>query len=107
MTISTNALHDWVQKAAHGDELVYHKSGQTRNEKLFGAARKLSEGGLVFLFQRRAKVGFDHVLRRTLPSAHDTLDWVSRSVSIRGKWQPRLAPVNVFAAEAPEQGEAR
>lgn len=105
MTISVAALHDWAQKADHGDELVYRKSGQTRNDKLFDAVRKLSDGGLVFLYQRRSKVGFDHVARRTLPSAHDTLDWVSRSTSLRGQWQPRLARVNPFAPEAPEKAD--
>lgn len=89
MTLKAEDVRAWAQNAAIGDDLVYRKPDQDRDENLFEAVRKLSEAGLVFLFQRRAGEDFEHVARRTRPATHDTLDWVSRDTRRDGKFRPR------------------
>lgn len=107
MAITNKAVHDWVQKSQHGDELVYSKPGRRSSETIFETFRKLSEGGLVFLYQRRIPWGtgtsFEHVARRTPPAAHETLDWVSRATNLKGQYVPRLRVDNPFRPEEDSQ----
>lgn len=88
MAIRNEDLRAWVADTEPGTDIVYRKSGRPRNESLFETARKLSDAGLVFLYQRRNSAGgWDHHARRTTPQAHVTLDKVSRRVNLKGAFR--------------------
>ncbi len=79
MTTRTTFRH-WAQTAHHGDEFVYYVEGQDRDEDMFEYAARLSHAALAFLYQRRVyddqgiPAGFEHVARRTNPTALHTLE---------------------------------
>lgn len=113
MTLTPQDIHDWVQKASIGDELIYRQPDGERDERLFDTVRKLADGGLLFLFQKRVnKTGpldqrFAHAARRTKSGSHETLDDVSTATDRRGRFVPRPERPNVFRAEASETPRGR
>lgn len=81
MTKSAVAIFQhWVQHAEYGQDFVYHKATAERDEDVFARARKLQDAGLVFLYQRRAGDGFEHVARRTKIESHLVLDKLSSTI---------------------------
>lgn len=74
-------LH-WLQHCGANDVFVYHRTGGQleRDAGLFEYMRKLSDGGLVFLHQRRVNGEFEYCARRCRPKDHAVLDKVSESV---------------------------
>lgn len=85
MTKPTTIFQRWVERDAYGDDFTYHTDGRERNAALFEYAAKLSDAGLVLLWQRRTPDGngFDHVARRTSVAASAFVDKVSASVKTR------------------------
>lgn len=73
----------WAREAAYEAVFVYHRTPRTRDPALFEHARKLSDAGLVFLYQQRRGDEWTYCARRTHPAAHHTLDKVSRRVKVR------------------------
>lgn len=74
---------EWVQHCGSNDVFVYHRTGGKleRDPNLFAYMRKLSDGGLVFLFQRRTDQGeWEYCARRCRPKDHAVLDKVSADV---------------------------
>lgn len=71
----------WATHAPYGDEFVYNR-GEDRDDDLFTLARKLSEAGLVFLYQRRAGCTWEKVARRTPVVSHKVLDAISQDVIV-------------------------
>lgn len=77
-------LRRWVQRATHGDVFVYYRTNGRleRDPEVFAYARKLSDAGLAFLFQRRIPdtEHFEHCARRTRPKDHAVLDKLSAAI---------------------------
>jgi len=76
-------FRQWTREADYGQEFVYSFAADPRDARdpvIFEYARKLSEGGLAFLYQRRRAGGFDYVARRTRVLSHEVLDRVSESI---------------------------
>lgn len=91
-------FRDWTREADYGDVFVYgFGSTGMRSPEAFEHARKISDAGLAFLYQRRNESGtFDHVAKRTSVQSHLILDKVSESVRAparkdrgRGHGRPR------------------
>lgn len=88
MTAFTSALkvewyHTWAIHAKYGVEVVYHRGDAERDEKVFDYMRKLSDAGMVFLFQRRLNDGrWEKVARRTPVASHKVLDTISQDVQV-------------------------
>lgn len=82
MSKRARVLH-WVQHCGANEVFVYYRTGGAleRDDALFAYMRKLSDGGLVFLFQKRMESGeWEYCARRCRPSDHITLDRVSARV---------------------------
>ena len=91
MTKPTTIFKRWVEREAIGDDFTYHTAGQEPSVELFEYAHKLSDAGLVLLWQRRTPDGngFDHVARRITQAAARFIDATSASVNHRPERQPR------------------
>lgn len=100
MTKATTIFRRWTEREATGEDFVYCTAGSPRDPALFEYARKLSDGGLVLLYQRRSSsgFGFDHVARRITQNAARFIDAVSASVKRRRPGLPRelAAPYGYF-----------
>lgn len=76
-------FYKWAHEAAFESVFVYHREPADRDPEVFAYARKLHEGGLVFLFDRRMDNGkFEKCARRTPVAAHLALDKVSASIRV-------------------------
>lgn len=93
-------FHKWAREAPYGDVFVYHREPQERDESAFEYARKLSDGGIAFLYSRRLEDGrFEKCARRTQVIAHFALDKVSRAIQV--------APSSAAINERGERGRGR
>lgn len=71
----------WARHANKGGNFVYHAEGEPRSPALFEHAMKLSEAGLVFLYQERVPcLGWVKVAKRCSPAAIAVLDKVSARI---------------------------
>lgn len=75
-------FREWTRTAPVGSEFAYHYDELDQRERaVFEHARKLSDAGLAFLFQKRlVDGGFAYIARRTEVKAHTVLDKVSRRI---------------------------
>lgn len=76
-------VQHWVQHCGANEVFVYHRTGGAlaRDPELFAYMRKLSDAGLVFLFQRKIDGGeWEYCARRCRPKDHLVLDKVSAHV---------------------------
>lgn len=77
------AFHRWAREAPYNDVFVYHREPLPREDDAFEYARKLSDAGLCFLYQRRLDDGrWEKCARRTRPHDHHVLDKVSKGVQV-------------------------
>lgn len=87
-------VQKWVQSCGAADVFVYHRGllDAERDPVLFAYMRKLSDAGLVFLFQRRLTAPLNLVVdgetqwewcaRRCRPKDHIVLDKVSAAIQV-------------------------
>lgn len=76
-------FREWARRADYEATFVYHRTDWPRNAGMFEHARKLSDAGLVFLFQYRSEDGWCYCAKRCHHEHHVTLDKVSRSVEAK------------------------
>lgn len=76
------AFRRWAREAPYEAVFVYHRTPAARDTDLFAHARKLSDAGLVFLFQRRAGREFEYCARRVHHKHHFLLDKVGGAVKV-------------------------
>lgn len=86
MSKRARVLH-WVQHSGANEVFVYHRTGGAlvRDAELFTYMRKLSDGGLAFLFQRPLQGEqreWEYCARRCRPRDHFALDRVSAAVLV-------------------------
>lgn len=107
MSNPTTIFKRWVQRDAYGEDFTYHiGDGRERNAALFEYAAKLSDGGLVLLWQRRNAAGdFDHVARRISASTASAIDKISASVEVR-RAKPRAERIPPSRYGVPAPGRA-
>lgn len=81
--LKLETFHRWAREAPYEAVFVYHREPMERDEAIFDYARKLHEGGLVFLYQRKIDGGrWEKCARRTPITAHSVLDRVSAGVYV-------------------------
>lgn len=83
----------WAQEAPLGAVFVYYNENiGERDPDIFEYARKLSEAGRVFLFQKRTDQGtYQYCARRSSVAAHGVLDKVSASIKVEPSRQKDAA----------------
>jgi hypothetical protein len=73
----------WAREARYGEVFVYHREPFARDSVLFEYARKLSDAGIAFLYQRRAdNHQWEKACKRIGVQAALTLDKLSETVHV-------------------------
>ena len=89
--VSVDFIHEWINAAAAGDNLIYAQICRERcNDPLPEAAaltaRQLSDDGLVYLVQRRVRIGDDIFTNYTMQRRSRTgqvLGWLATKLENR------------------------
>lgn len=88
-------FHRWAREAHYGEVFVYHREPAERDDEIFAYARKLHDGGRVFLYQRRIDGDrWEKCARRTPVAAHLVLDRVSATVYVAPSSAAQLSKEN-------------
>jgi hypothetical protein len=78
-----NTFRRWAREARYNEVFVYHREPLVREEDVFDYARKLSDAGLAFLYQRKLDDGrWEKCARRSRVADHLVLDKVSKRVQV-------------------------